>query len=102
MPSPLLIYAPGVRVHHRGCLWSRWFTEEERQAQPSWGWATVIDVQRRGDGEPRQYPDGSYEYEVRYDAPHTPGGPETGWWASYHIDSFEAAAVASREQDGAR
>jgi hypothetical protein len=93
----------GSRVHHRGCLWNRHFTEEERQAQPSWGWATIIDVERRPDGQPRLYNDGSFEYEVRYDAPHIAGGSATAWWASYHIDAAVAPpferAPASREME---
>lgn len=85
----------GTRVHHRGCQWNRWFDEAERQETPSWGWGTVIDVQRRNDKTPKRYSDGSYEYEIAYDAPHMPGSPETGWWASYHIDHHEIPAVAS-------
>lgn len=82
----------GTRVHHRGCLWNRWFTEEERQARPSWGWATVIR------GVPQH--DRTVEYEVRYDAPHTPGGPETSWWASYHIDAAVAPPFFDDEPRG--
>lgn len=80
----------GTRVHHRACIWNYGFTEEERQARPSWGWATVIDVQRCASGEPREYPDGSYEYNVRYDAPMFTDGNDESWWASYHIDQAEA------------
>ncbi|HTE60657.1 MAG TPA: hypothetical protein VK631_09935 [Solirubrobacteraceae bacterium] len=83
-------YPAGARVHHRGCLWNRYYSEEQRQAQPSWGWATVIGPMLDGEGKVRQFPDRSYEYEVRYDAPHSTGGPEAGWWASYHIDEAYA------------
>lgn len=91
MRQPL---ASGTRVHHRACLWSYGFTETERQARPGWGWATVIDVQRRDDGEPRQYSDGSYEYNVRYDEPMFEGTSDESWWASYHIDQAESPEAA--------
>lgn len=80
---------PGTRVHHRAQIWSVGFTEEDRQANPTWGWATVIDVQRTASGEPRRYSDGSYEYNVRYDAPMFEGDKTESWWASYHIDEAE-------------
>lgn len=89
MSHPL---AAGARVHHCAAVWSFGFTEPERQARPGWGWATVIDVQRTDGGEPKRYSDGSYEYNVRYDAPITEGGPTESWWASYHIDDVGAGS----------
>lgn len=76
----------GTRVHHRAYEWSRYFTEAERQANPSSGWATVL-------GSHGPYPDPwgppSYEYVVRYDAPPYQGGPTESQWAAYHIDHAE-------------
>jgi hypothetical protein len=92
-PKPIPL-AAGMRVHHRGCLWNRHYTEDQRRENPSWGWATIIDVQRNADGEPRLYSDGSYEYEVHYDAPHFEGSAETSWWASYHIDASDKPVTA--------
>lgn len=72
----------GARVHHRGGIYSRGWTAEEQAANPGTYWATIVEV------DPRVYADGSREYLVRYDKPHTPMSPETGWWASYHIDEW--------------
>jgi hypothetical protein len=77
----------GTRVHHMNQPWSYGFTEEERQAKPSWGWATVLSVHFG------PYPDGSYEYDIRYDKPLSPGGTREGQWASYHIDQAEEVKV---------
>jgi len=70
----------GTRVHHCNCLWNHHYTEAECQANPSWGWGTVIGIHSG------PYPDKSYEYVIRYDAPHVPGGTTVSQWASYHID----------------
>jgi hypothetical protein len=73
----------GARVHHRGGIYSRGWTEEQRQESPGTYWGTIVEV------DPRVYGDGSREYLVRYDRPDTPTGPTEGWWASYHIDEWE-------------
>lgn len=70
----------GTRVHHRAQVWTVWWGERERQANPQWGWGTIQGVHSG------PYSDGSYEYNVRYDAPHSEGGPTETQWASYHID----------------
>lgn len=71
----------GARVHHRGCLWNYHFNEQQRQKQPSWGWATVQEaVEQR---------DGTCEYRVLKDAPFSSGLNVESWWASYHIDRWE-------------
>lgn len=77
----------GAHVHHQGSRWNYWWDEDDCRERPSSGWATVIRIKSLNDGTPYEYPDGSFEYEVRYDRPLVPEGSETGWWASYHIDA---------------
>lgn len=77
---------PGTRVHHRGGIYSRGWSPEEQAAQPGSYWGTIEDVMRDDAGEPRRYPDGSYEYRVLRDAPLLAGGSLVGEWASYHTD----------------
>lgn len=78
MPEQIPI---GARVHHRGSKWSLSFDEEDRRKHPSDGWGVVISAYANRDG--------TFEYEVKKDAPFLPGGTTKGSWASYHIDRWE-------------
>lgn len=74
----------GTRVHHAACVWSYGFTEAERQARPNWGWGIIESIHSG------PYSDGSFEYNVRYDAPMFDEGRPVTQWPSYHIDQAEA------------
>jgi hypothetical protein len=71
----------GARVHHVGSKYSYGFSENERLANPSDGWGTILSSLYQ--------PDGSFEYQVKKDAPFIPGASVISWWASYHIDRWE-------------
>lgn len=73
-----MTYPVGTRVHHRGQLWTAGWSEAERQANPQWGWGTVMEAIPQRDK--------STEYRVEKDAPLMDGGKAESWWASYHID----------------
>lgn len=77
----------GARVHHRGGIYSLSYGPYDLdRLQGGTYWGTVREVELGDDGEPRRYPDGSYEYRIESDFPLTPGREMERWWASYHID----------------
>lgn len=69
----------GARVHHRGGIYSRGWTPAQQAAKPDPYWGTVVEI------HPRVY---GAEYLVRRDRA-WPGGEESSWWASYHLDAWE-------------
>lgn len=78
----------GSRVHHANQLWTAWWSEEQRQANPQWGWGTVLEVETR-------YADasgcrGDLEVLVRSDAPHWEDGPTDRWWPAWLIDEVRS------------